>query len=228
MSPAGTAHDMMHAGAPGSGAAGERSASAAARRRSHGAPLRRSRALRQGVRRPGPRRLADARSRVIDALALRPGQIVADIGAGTGYFSTRLAKARGQADRLRRGHRAVDGRLPHQAGGRARASANLHAVQAIGGQPEPARAGRRGAGRRHLPSHRQSRRLLRRRAQAACGRAAGSRSSTSARTRPATARRPTSGSRRSRFPPTWPRPASCSTPSYDFLPRQHFLVYRSK
>ena len=31
--------------------------------------------------------------RVIAALALRPGQIVADIGAGTGYFSTRLAKA---------------------------------------------------------------------------------------------------------------------------------------
>jgi SAM-dependent methyltransferase len=31
--------------------------------------------------------------KVIDALALTPGQRVADIGAGTGYFSTRLAKA---------------------------------------------------------------------------------------------------------------------------------------
>jgi ubiquinone/menaquinone biosynthesis C-methylase UbiE len=31
--------------------------------------------------------------RVIDALALTPGQIVADIGAGTGYFTVRLAKA---------------------------------------------------------------------------------------------------------------------------------------
>jgi ubiquinone/menaquinone biosynthesis C-methylase UbiE len=31
--------------------------------------------------------------RVIDALALTPGQIVADIGAGTGYFTMRLAKA---------------------------------------------------------------------------------------------------------------------------------------
>src|SRR5512139_3024325 len=31
--------------------------------------------------------------RVISTLGLRPGQIVADIGAGTGYFSTRLAKA---------------------------------------------------------------------------------------------------------------------------------------
>ena len=30
---------------------------------------------------------------MIDALALTPGQIVADIGAGTGYFSTRLARA---------------------------------------------------------------------------------------------------------------------------------------
>jgi cyclopropane fatty-acyl-phospholipid synthase-like methyltransferase len=31
-------------------------------------------------------------SRVIDALALKPGMKVADIGAGTGYFSMRLAK----------------------------------------------------------------------------------------------------------------------------------------
>jgi ubiquinone/menaquinone biosynthesis C-methylase UbiE len=31
--------------------------------------------------------------RVIDALGLTPGQIVADIGAGTGYFTVRLAKA---------------------------------------------------------------------------------------------------------------------------------------
>lgn len=31
--------------------------------------------------------------RVIDALALAPGQVVADIGAGTGYFTVRLAKA---------------------------------------------------------------------------------------------------------------------------------------
>src|ERR1035438_9782385 len=31
--------------------------------------------------------------RVIAALNLKPGQIVADIGAGTGYFSVRLAKS---------------------------------------------------------------------------------------------------------------------------------------
>ncbi len=31
--------------------------------------------------------------RVIEALALRPGQKVADIGAGTGYFSVRLARS---------------------------------------------------------------------------------------------------------------------------------------
>lgn len=32
-------------------------------------------------------------SRVIDALQIAPGQIVADIGAGTGYFTIRLARA---------------------------------------------------------------------------------------------------------------------------------------
>jgi ubiquinone/menaquinone biosynthesis C-methylase UbiE len=31
--------------------------------------------------------------RVIDTLALAPGEVVADIGAGTGYFTVRLAKA---------------------------------------------------------------------------------------------------------------------------------------
>lgn len=31
--------------------------------------------------------------RVIDALALKPGQMVADIGSGTGYFTIRLAKS---------------------------------------------------------------------------------------------------------------------------------------
>ena len=32
-------------------------------------------------------------SRVIDALQLAPGEVVADIGAGTGYFTVRLARA---------------------------------------------------------------------------------------------------------------------------------------
>jgi ubiquinone/menaquinone biosynthesis C-methylase UbiE len=31
--------------------------------------------------------------RVIEALAIKPGQLVADVGAGTGYFTVRLAKA---------------------------------------------------------------------------------------------------------------------------------------
>jgi len=30
--------------------------------------------------------------RVLDALAIRPGQVVADVGAGTGYFTVRLAR----------------------------------------------------------------------------------------------------------------------------------------
>jgi len=36
-------------------------------------------------------------ARVIDALALKPGMKVADIGAGTGYFSMRLARTPGVA-----------------------------------------------------------------------------------------------------------------------------------
>jgi SAM-dependent methyltransferase len=32
-------------------------------------------------------------ARVVEALALKPGQSIADIGAGTGYFSTRLARS---------------------------------------------------------------------------------------------------------------------------------------
>ncbi len=34
-------------------------------------------------------------ARVIEALALKPGMKVADIGAGTGYFSMRLARVPG-------------------------------------------------------------------------------------------------------------------------------------
>ena len=67
-----------------------RCARSAARRRSHGAPLRRSGTLRQVLRRSGARPVADADTRHRGA-DLTPGQAVADIGAGTGYFSVRLA-----------------------------------------------------------------------------------------------------------------------------------------
>jgi Precorrin-6B methylase 2 len=32
-------------------------------------------------------------SRVIDALHIAPGEVIGDIGAGTGYFTVRLARA---------------------------------------------------------------------------------------------------------------------------------------
>ena len=54
-------------------------------------------------------------SRVIAALALQPGHKVADIGAGTGYFSMRLAASPAAPDGVRGGPRAVDGGAPHRA-----------------------------------------------------------------------------------------------------------------
>jgi predicted methyltransferase len=38
--------------------------------------------------------------RLIEALGLRPGQVVADIGAGTGYFTRRIARAVGPGGRV--------------------------------------------------------------------------------------------------------------------------------
>ena len=37
--------------------------------------------------------MADLPSPVIDALQIAPGEVIADIGAGTGYFTVRLARA---------------------------------------------------------------------------------------------------------------------------------------
>ena len=42
----------------------------------------------------------EAPSRAIDALDLEPGMIVADIGAGSGYYSSRIAKRIGPAGRV--------------------------------------------------------------------------------------------------------------------------------
>ena len=62
--------------------------------------------------------------------------------------------------------------------------------------------------------------------ESACGRAAAWRSSTSARTLPARGRRRTSASRPNRFPPRWTAAGYVLDARHDFLPRQHFLVYR--
>ena len=48
-----------------------------------------------------PQRVAEEQpDQLISQLKLRPGQVVADIGAGTGYFSRRLAQAVGPAGRV--------------------------------------------------------------------------------------------------------------------------------
>src|SRR5438270_7352355 len=42
----------------------------------------------------------EAPQKVIDALKLQPGDVVADVGAGSGYFSFRLAKVVGEKGRV--------------------------------------------------------------------------------------------------------------------------------
>ena len=51
---------------------------------------------------------------VIQAMELREGMTVAEIGAGTGFFSRRLAKAVGPRQGLRRGHPARDDRAAEE------------------------------------------------------------------------------------------------------------------
>jgi ubiquinone/menaquinone biosynthesis C-methylase UbiE len=46
------------------------------------------------------REVEEAPDRVVAALGLRPGQVVADFGAGTGYFTWRLARAVGPTGRV--------------------------------------------------------------------------------------------------------------------------------
>ena len=76
-------------------------------------------------------------ARVIEALKLAPGAKVADIGAGTGYFSMRLAASPAPPEGVCRGPRAVDGGAPYQA---------------CGGREARQRRGRAGRGRQSEPA----------------------------------------------------------------------------
>ena len=52
-----------------------------------------------GLERP-EREDEEAPSKALDALALKPGMVVADIGAGSGYYSARIAKRVGPSGRV--------------------------------------------------------------------------------------------------------------------------------
>ena len=86
------------------------------------------------LRRSGARRLADSPTEVIRALRLAPDAKVADIGAGTGYFAVRLARAV-PAGRVYAVDSAPD--MVRYLGERAKREglANLVAVQAAEGGP---------------------------------------------------------------------------------------------
>ena len=77
-------------------------------------------------------------SRVIDALALKSGMKVADIGAGTGYFSMRLANPWRVG--VRGGHRGQDDRLPETTR-RIRARVECHRRSREYREPQPSGAG---------------------------------------------------------------------------------------
>src|SRR4029450_7257755 len=85
---------------------------------------------------------------LVAALGLKRGQCVADLGAGTGYFSRLLSAAVGPT-------RTVVALSPHPLPG-----------PRLARQPPPARGHRgRGADRRHVPPHRRPRRVLQPRAR---------------------------------------------------------------
>ena len=70
---------------------------------------------------------------VIMALAIKPGEVVADIGAGTGYFSRRLARHAGKVYAV-----DIDPKLLEMA--RKNAPANVETVLAMPGDPKLAEA----------------------------------------------------------------------------------------
>ena len=161
-------------------------------------------------------------ARVIDALALSPTSSIADIGAGTGYFSIRLAKAvpRGLVY-------AVDiepAMLEHV---RKRAAAehldNVVTVQASGTSPKLPKPVDRRDRRRYLPPSAEPPDLLQRSPEVARarwprrdhrlpeGRAGGTAAGVPLRGRPDHRRDGAGGYR--------------LDARHDFLPRQHFLVF---
>ena len=102
-------------------------------------------------------------ARVIDALQLKSGMKIADIGAGTGYFSMRLAKVPGvsvfavdiEPKMVEYLHAARAQGTRHERHRRARGSV----------KPESAGTRRRHPGRRHLPPPAGSTRRI----SASCG-----------------------------------------------------------
>ena len=164
-------------------------------------------------------------SRVIDTLGLKTGQSIADIGAGTGYFSSRLARS----SALPRVY-AVDIEASMVAYLKARAAKeglkNLVAVQA--GADGPNLPGSRGhhPHRRYLSPHPEPRRVLHEaeeRAQAR--RHAGHRRLPQGLTVRSAGRLPhAAGADLGELA----RAGYSLTRRHDFLPRQLFLVYQVK
>ncbi len=164
---------------------------------------------------------------IVATMRLRDGDVVADLGAGTGYFTRRLAKAVAPAGRVLAVDiqpemidllkRNVEKCGAHERGGRSR----------HGRRPEAARA-TRSTGSSSWTSTTSSssrRRCWRGCAKPSSPRAGSRSSSTGSRGRaPCTSARRTA-CRRSRFSPSGSRRAFACVERHEFLPTQHFFVF---